>query len=194
MYVDPLQEDSLMLYPVRPSAQGPVLDSLNKVVLNTAFETDEPLTEHYSFATPSFDIDLLSIPFKYRPGTSGFPKQLNTSIQAALYLGLRNDYFRMGYNRTPIGNYKRHFNHFGFSIGLFSGLGSTVMNESVTLGQVAYEYEGVVLVNGIAGIVGINNFTLGLAVGVDHLLDENRQEWIYQRKPWVGLAFGLNLN
>ncbi|GAB3813836.1 hypothetical protein GCM10028895_06320 [Pontibacter rugosus] len=57
-----------------------------------------------------------------------------------------------------------------------------------------YEYEGVVLLKGVAGIIGINNFSLGLTIGIDHLFDKNRDDWIYQHKPWVGLAFGLNLN
>lgn len=195
MYVDFQEdEDFLTIYPLQPSAQGAVLDTLRGVKLDIASEREEPLTVHYTFSQPSFDVDVLTIPLKYRPGTAGFPKQLNTSVQAAVYLGLRNDYYRMGYTKTPLGNYKRHFNHFGFSIGLFSGLGSSFINESVTQGLVEYEYDGVVLVNGVAGIVGINNFTLGLAVGIDHLLDQNREEWIYQHKPWVGLAFGLNLN
>lgn len=195
MYVDyQEEEDSLTIYPLRPSAQGLVPDTLRGVKIDIASEREEPLDIHYTFSQPSFDVDVLTIPLKYRPGTAGFPKQLNTSVQAAIYLGLRNDYYRMGYTKTPLGNYKRHFNHFGFSMGLFTGLGSSFINESVTKGLVEYEYDGVVLVNGVAGIIGINNFTLGLAVGVDHLMDQNREMWIYQRKPWVGLAFGLNLN
>ncbi|WP_147294213.1 hypothetical protein [Pontibacter diazotrophicus] len=195
MYVDfQEEEDSLIIYPLRPSAQGPVPDTLRGVKIDITSEREEPLAVHYTFSQPSFDVDVLTIPLKYRSGTAGFPKQLNTSVQAAIYLGLRNDYYRMGYTETPLGNYKRHFNHFGFSMGLFTGLGSAFMNESVTQGLVEYEYDGVVLVNGVAGIVGINNFTLGLAIGIDHLLDQNRELWIYQRKPWVGLAFGLNLN
>ncbi|MDX5480835.1 MAG: hypothetical protein LPK07_04055, partial [Hymenobacteraceae bacterium] len=66
--------------------------------------------------------------------------------------------------------------------------------EFVTQGAIGYEYEGMVWLNGIAGIVGVNNITLGLAVGLDHLFDRNRHDWIYQHKPWIGLAFGLNLN
>ncbi|WP_165940196.1 MULTISPECIES: hypothetical protein [Dyadobacter] len=56
------------------------------------------------------------------------------------------------------------------------------------------EYDGLVWGKGIAGIIGINNFTIGLAIGFDNLLDKNKQVWIYQGKPWLGLAFGLNLN
>ncbi|MFD2998970.1 hypothetical protein ACFS7Z_01245 [Pontibacter toksunensis] len=194
MYVEPHEEDSVVLYPLIISAQGTSLDTLNKIVLNTSSERDEPLAEHYTFAEPSFDLDLLTIPLKYRPDTEGFPRQLNTSFQAAVYAGLRTDYYRMGYTTTPLGNHKRHFNHFGFSMGIFSGLGSAFINEGFTNGTIAYEYDAFVLIGGVAGIVGVNNFTLGLCIGIDHLMDQNRQEWIYQHKPWVGLAFGLNLN
>jgi hypothetical protein len=51
-----------------------------------------------------------------------------------------------------------------------------------------------VLTKGIAGIIGLNNLTAGLAVGWDNLLDRNKKHWIYQGKPWIGFVFGLNLN
>lgn len=194
MYVDPQEEDSVVLYPIISSDQGTVLDTLNKIILNTSSERDEPLAEHYTFAEPSFDLDLLTIPLKYRPDTEGFPRQLTTSFQAAVYTGLRTDYYRMGYTKTPLGKQKRHFNHFGFSMGAFAGVGSAFINEGYTNGTIAYEYDAFVINGGVAGIVGVNNFTLGLAIGIDHLMDQNREEWIYQHKPWVGLAFGLNLN
>jgi hypothetical protein len=68
------------------------------------------------------------------------------------------------------------------------------MNPWVTENQITQEYDGVVWSKGIAGIIGIDNFTIGLALGWDHLLDKNKNYWIYQGKPWLGLAFGLNLN
>ena len=194
MYVDPQEEDSVVLYPVLSSAKGLTLDSLNRVVLNTSTERDEPLAEHYTFASPSFDLDILTIPLKYRPDTEGLPRQLTTSFQAAIYTGFRTDYYRMGYTSTPLGNQKRHFNHFGFSMGVFAGFGSAFINEGFTNGTIAYEYDAFILNGGVAGIMGVNNFTLGLCVGIDHLMDQNREEWVYQHKPWVGLAFGLNLN
>ena len=68
------------------------------------------------------------------------------------------------------------------------------MNPSVTNNQITTEYDGLVSSKGLAGIIGINNFTIGLALGYDNLLDANKKKWIYQGKPWIGLAFGLNLN
>ena len=68
------------------------------------------------------------------------------------------------------------------------------MNPWVTSDRVQIEYEGIIWTKGIAGLVGLNNFTVGLALGWDHLLDQNRKDWIYQQKPWLGFVFGLNLN
>jgi hypothetical protein len=68
------------------------------------------------------------------------------------------------------------------------------MNPWVTRDQITSEYDGIVWLNGIAGIVGFNNFTFGFAISIDHLLDHNHKVWIYQGKPWLGLTLGLNLN
>ena len=75
-----------------------------------------------------------------------------------------------------------------------AGIGSTAMNPWVTLDRIPIEYEGVTWAKGLAAIAGLNNFTAGLALGWDHLLDKNNRLWIYQGKPWVGFVFGLNLN
>lgn len=195
VYVD-MKEEALTLYPVQDYRRGePVqLDTTTKITFAIPEEIEIAPSHAYTFSKPSFDLDVLTIPFKYRPGTTDVPSQLNTTFQGALFVGARRDVFRINYRATPIGNYRRFLNHFGYSVGLFSGIGASTINEVVTGGQVGYEYEGVVMLNGVAGILGINNFTFGLAVGIDHLLDRHRRDWIYQRKPWVGLAFGLNLN
>lgn len=195
VYVD-MEDETLRLYPAQDYKRGQAvqLDTTSKIVLAIPAELDIEPAHSYTFSKPSFDLDVLTIPFKYRPGTAGIPNQLNTTFQGALFIGARRDVFRINYRSTPVGNHRRFMNHFGYSFGFFSGIGATTVNETVTSGQVGYEYEGVVLLNGVAGIVGINNFTFGLALGFDHLLDKYRHDWIYQRKPWLGLAFGLNLN
>jgi hypothetical protein len=42
--------------------------------------------------------------------------------------------------------------------------------------------------------MGVNNASLGLLIGWDHLLDNNKEYWIYQGKPWFGIALGISLN
>ena len=147
-----------------------------------------------TFTQASFDVDFLTIPFKYRPAPKDFPRQFNTNLNGVIYIGYRNDVYQLRYKKTPLHHYQRQVQHYGFSFGFITGLGGTTMNPSVTNTQITSEYDGVVWSKGIAGIFGVNNFTIGLAVGYDDLLDNNKKYWIYQRKAWVGLAFGLNLN
>jgi hypothetical protein len=153
----------------------------------------ESINQH-NFRQTSFDIDFLTIPFKYRPVSNSLPAQFNTNLNGAVYIGFRNDIYRLWYKKTPLNNYIRQTTHYGFSVGLFSGFGGTAMNPWVTDDQISSEYDGLVWLKGIAGILGVNNFTIGLALGWDNLLDKNNKVWIYQSKPWLGLAFGLNLN
>ncbi|TXK51920.1 hypothetical protein FVR03_03015 [Pontibacter qinzhouensis] len=193
VYVD-FNEEQLLLFPLQSVSDTWQPDTSRVVALDLPKERQQALPATLSFSKPSFDLDVLTMPFKFRPSAGGLPAQLNTNFQGALYLGMRRDVFKINYKPTPLQNYRKHFNHFGYSLGLFTGLGSSVVNETVTNNQVSYEYDGVLFSNGIGAVLGVNNLSIGLAVGADFLMDSNRSSWVYQRKPWVGLAFGLNLN
>ncbi|NCI52028.1 hypothetical protein GWC95_19040 [Sediminibacterium roseum] len=149
--------------------------------------------QDYFLKQGTFDIDILSILFKYRPAISGFPNQLNTSIlNGALFLGYRTDLYKINYNETPFGAYRRSVTHYGFSFGVFTGLGASRIDPSQ--GALSIEYDGLVNPSGLAAILAVDKFTFGLTYGVDHLIDKNHRFWIYQGKPWIGLGVGLNLN
>ena len=187
-------EDSIQSFPVvRGGGRAAQVDTSRRMVLVLP-ETAPHGLPPTGFVQSSFDLDVLTIPFKYRPVADGFPRQLNTNFNGALYLGYRSDVYRLRYRRTPLGVHRRQVRHYGFSFGLFGGLGVTAVNPWVTNNQVAAEYDGVVFNKGVAAIVGIDAFTFGLGLGFDDLLDGNRRAWIYQRKPWLGLTLGLNLN
>lgn len=140
------------------------------------------------------DIDFLAIPLKYRLANSGVPAQLNTEINASAYFGLRTDRFSIGYEPSPLGIQERVIKHFGFSFGVLTGVGSTLVNPTTTNDQTVQEYDGIVWTKGVAGIFAINTFTIGVSIGFDNLLDQNRTIWIYESKPWLGFTLGLNLN
>jgi hypothetical protein len=162
-------------------------------VLTLPLSTNQ-IQNNFTFQKSTFDLDVLAIPIKYRGKEAGLPAQLNSEINAALYLGKRKDYFQVQYDQTPTMKFKRKIDHYGFSFGGFIGIGNAVINSDVSQGQVGYEYQGITFSKGVAGIIAINNFTLGVAYGFDQLLDGNASQWIYNQKPWVGLALGLNLN
>lgn len=123
------------------------------------------------------DINIISIPFKIRPAVNGFPEQLNASFNAALYLGKLK---------------ARAETKYGY--GIFLGLGSVTMNPFVTGQKIDYEYEGLAASLGLGGVYDFKRFNAGLALGFDHLSDKNKDHWIYQHKPWIGILFGVNLN
>ena len=141
-----------------------------------------------------FDLDVFTIPFKLRPPQGGLPVQLNTNFNAAVYLGRRLDFYTVRTRRdTPFGA-TPHIHATGLGYGGFIGVGSTAITGDVTGQQAAAEYEGMVLHTGLAAIYDARAFNVGLAIGADQLLGPDRRSWLYQRKPWFGVLFGLDLN
>lgn len=184
-------DTAIVLYPYQNKKE------VNKITpfhysFNEASVTDSP--SHLNFSRSSFDIDILTIPFKYRLSVKSFPNQLNTNFSGAVYAGFRKDYYHFYFKRNPLGEQKRELKQFGMGLGLFSGLGSTAINPWTTQSRVQSEYDGFVFMNGVAAILAANKLTFGLGLGMDILLDRNKSFWIYQHKPWVGLTVGLNLN
>lgn len=183
--------DTTFIYPLHKTSGGTVADTTSVHVLAT---NNLSALRKVLLYKPSFDLDVLTILFKYRPQAGSFPRQLSTSFNGALYAGYRSDVYRLTRNRNPLGDEKYSVNHFGFSFGGFGGLGATAMNPWVTQDNINIEYDGFVFSAGLAAIIGINNLTVGVGAGIDHLTDDNRRFWIYQHKLWYGLMFGLNLN
>jgi hypothetical protein len=184
-----VNEDSVKVYPVN----APLFDSTRFIELAFPAKTAKPVRGRNLFLANSFDLDVLTILFKYRPSVKGFPNQFTTQLNGAAYIGYRTDAFKIRYSKRPL-YYKRHIEHYGYSFGGFLGIGATAMNPWVTQGNISDEYDGFVITKGLALNVAVNAFTFGLAVGWDHLADSNRKFWIYQEKTWLGLTLGLNLN
>lgn len=187
--------DSVKVYSVRDTSRHVQVDTNKAIVIAfpPVIKTGAPGIDE-SFDRTTFDLDVLTILFKYRPAVKGFPAQLNTTFNGALYAGCRKDRYTLHYDRTPLGISKRSISHYGYSIGCFAGLGTARIDEYVTLNRLDIEYDGVVTEEGVAAIVGINKISFGLLAGFDHLLDHNHIYWVNQAKPWIGISVGLNLN
>ncbi|UOR04494.1 hypothetical protein MUN82_16295 [Hymenobacter aerilatus] len=141
-----------------------------------------------------FDLDVFTLPVKARLPRAGVPVQLNTTFNAALYVGRRLDFYYLhNHLRTPWQQTPR-IRATGLGYGLFFGMGSTIITSDVTRQRPGPEYEGFVLHAGAATIYDARIFNIGLAMGFDNLLGPDRTYWIYQRRPWLGLLFGLDLN
>jgi hypothetical protein len=190
VYVD-IADDDLRVH--KTVANTHLADtSLAPLIFPVVLKDNTPMLT--TFGRHTFDADVLTIPLKYRPARKGMAPQLNTNLNGALYLGYRTDLYRVNYEKSPLGKAQRNVNHFGFSVGLFTGAGNTAINTYTTANPAMPDYDGIVWSRGIAGIIAVNRFTVGISAGYDYLLDRNRKDWMYQNKIWYGLAFGLNLN
>ena len=145
------------------------------------------------FLKRSFDIDVMTVGFKYRPQILNLPRQLNTDFNGNVFIGYRLDRFKVRYNKTPVG-IRKSFHHRGITAGGFGGLGATSITPWTTNNLTTDEYNGIILTRGLAIMFALNNLTVGAGVGWDYLTDRDKNIWIYQHKPWYGLAVGLNLN
>jgi hypothetical protein len=145
------------------------------------------------FQGRGIDVDVITVPVKFRPGISNSPRQLNANINGNIFLGYRIDRFAIEFANTPAG-IRKNQKHRALSLGVFGGMGNAYVNPWTTNYQTTDEYEAFILSRGIALMAGINNLTVGLGVGWDYLTDRDKKIWIYQNKPWLGLTVGLNLN
>jgi hypothetical protein len=189
VYID-VEEEMIRIHPINDRG---LIDTFQACQFYYS-DKSRPINESVSFHKRSFDLDVLTIPIKIRPAQEDVPSQFQTGLNLSLFAGYRTDQYKLKYEQNPFGRYKRKISHYGFSFGLFSGIGSSLIYPGSTADQVDLEYEGIIINSGIATIIAIENFNIGLAVGIDKLLDRNRRLWIHESKPWFGFAFGIDLN
>jgi hypothetical protein len=171
-----------------------IIDTSEALIIDFPADTKPLEFQTYFFRKNSFDLQAMTVLFRYRPALTNFPRQLTQSYNGAAYIGYRTDIYRLSYKKTPVQLYKRSITHYGFSVGAFSGIGSEGINEFNTPSAQPIEYDGIVSLSGIAAILAINKVSFGIAFGADHLLDKNRKFWVSNGKPWIGLSISLNLN
>jgi hypothetical protein len=170
-------------------------DSIAIIAIDKESKDQSPLAhiDGQSFLKRSFDIDVLAVPFKYRPSTSNVPRQLTSDFNGNIYFGYRLDRYKTRIFHTPIGQVKK-IQHHAITMGTFGGLGTTFVSPWTTNYQTNDEYNGLVLTRGLSIMAGVNNLTFGVGIGWDYLTDRDKEIWIYQNKPWYGVTISLNIN
>jgi hypothetical protein len=184
-------EDSVTVYPAISDGRSTSADTSSY----RAFKINDIVSgnDFYGscFIKESADIDLSTILMKYRPPRKDVPNQLNANLNAALYVGFRKDFYKMVTSTSPLFSEYTDCRHTGFDFGLFAGMGITQINPTVTGNNVTLEYDGIVLQKGIAAFVTIERMSVGIVLGFDNLLDENKSVWLYNQKPYIGLSIGI---
>jgi hypothetical protein len=152
----------------------------------------KPTQDEY-FIKKSLDVDFTTIGFKIRPETANLPRQVNANFNGNIYFGYRLDRFQFHFTETPAG-VKKSFHHRAVTVGVFGGFGATSVNPWTTNYVINDEYDGFVITRGVAAMIGLNTLTVGVGLGWDNLTGRDKDVWIYQNKPWLGLSIGLNIN
>jgi hypothetical protein len=155
--------DSIKVYPASVGRQ--IADTLKMLTVLFPPHAKPAEFSNYTFRTQSFELDVLTIIFKYRQATQGFPGQLNANFNGALYAGYRTDSYRLSYKETPLRVQNRDITHYGYSFGGFLGIGTARIDEYVTLNRINYEYDGAVVTGGLAAIIGLNKLNFGITSG-----------------------------
>lgn len=147
----------------------------------------------FRYQTTGLDVDLFTLPFKYRFATAGQPSQLDDKLNVGVHVGYRYDF---GRHRTVYFRHHQYEQLATFSVGLggFLCVAPATVTSFSTSGQVQDDYQGLGINYGLATTFSYGSVSAGLAVGVERLATPDRAVWIYENKPWVGVTIGLNLN
>ncbi len=195
VYVLKVDEDTIAVFPVLEFKDSTAILTKQRVNYSSLQKKFKDNKVSHNFYRPSFDIDVMTIPLKYRPAEYSLPNQLTTNFNGAVFAGYRIDDYKVNYKRTPLNIYKQTVKHIGYSAGLFAGIGNTLVDEySLKTPNINIQYEGMILITGVAVNAAIEKFTVGIALGTDYLLDKYHDAWIYEGRPCVGFTLGLDLN
>ena len=189
VYAD-VYEDSLVLYHMKSAIPKEVDLESRKAIETSSINSDDDLYGS-RFIKKSVELDLSTIPVKLRPSSSGVPVQMNSNLNAIIYMGARKDYFIIKSLESPVNRNYSSIRQFGFDFGIFAGLGITPVNPSVTNDNISIEYDGIVFQKGFGAFITINYISVGITLGFDNLISSDSKTWIYNNRPYLGLALGI---
>ena len=183
-----MKDTEVAVYPKNEERTG------NELVYISLSDSDTLCHESSKFIKKSLDIDITTVLLKFRPSVCDLPAQMNIDFNAALYAGWRHDTYYVKVKANPLHTYRCDVVSRGYDFGFFTGLGSTTIGPFSTRNAVSNEYNGMILQFGIAGFVESSIASFGISTGFDYLFSRDRDVWIYNHKPWIGLIIGFALN
>lgn len=89
----------------------------------------------------------------------------------------------------------RGVNHYGYAVSGFLGATTVTLNKTAYRDINRYDYDRTQLglSTGVAFTLIRNNIGLVGALGIDHCTGPRRDDWIYQRKIWLGFGISTGL-
>ncbi len=195
VYVLKVDDDTIAVFPVKQFKDSTSIISSQRTNYTPMQKKFKDNKVSHIFYRPSFDLDVMTIPLKFRPGQYILPNQLTTNFNGVVFGGYRIDAYKVSYKRTPLNVYKQKVKHIGYSAGLCAGIGNTLVDDNSLRGLKSdLQYEGMILIAGAAANLAVQNFTFGIICGPDFLMDKYSSQWIYQGKTSVGFTLGIDIN
>jgi hypothetical protein len=141
--------------------------------------------EEFKYYSLSTVVGAISLPFKVRLGGDNRPSTIET--------GLDNIGFYVG-EKWGSTTYKNgEFKYWHTTLAAFIGPQKITINKDNTKSGISETIDRLGLTTGAAWTISRGSFTIGLAGGLDILGGRYRNEWIYNKKPWIGLAVGYKI-
>jgi len=137
----------------------------------------------------------VTIPFKVRFETDEKPYNLSTSVNVGFTISWKKIY----HSYRPISESKdtkpfaNKTSQFELGLAPFLGITAIDLEASNTNDIVENDRKIFGLSFGIFGMIGIDDFDIGVGIGIDHGFSNQSSDWIYQNKPWIGLILGIDL-
>lgn len=186
-----LADDSIEVFPVINDKKNGLPDTVNYFMID--MYSIKPGESFYgnTFIRTSADFDLSTVLLKFRPSAGNVPPQLCAHVNGVLYAGYRKDYFKIKSSYSRLHEISSFIRHTGVDFGFFAGIGITPVNPTVTMDRITQEYDGIVFQKGVSVFATYENMSVGIALGFDNLLDKNKDIWVFNNKPWLGLMLGI---
>jgi hypothetical protein len=184
-------EDSITVYSLIPDRMPKMPDISQPKAIRISSVIPGSYLYNSTFVKTSLDADLSTVLLKFRPAAADVQPQLNTDVNGVLYAGFRKDFFKIKTGFSAINVASTFVRHTGFDFGFFAGIGNTFVSPTVTENKIIQEYNGIVFQKGFSVFGTFENMSVGLAIGFDNLLDDNKSIWIYNNKPWIGIVLGI---
>jgi hypothetical protein len=144
--------------------------------------------EEFKYYRTAWSFGALSLPFKIRFGkeSQGRPSTIETGLDnVGIYLG----------RRYSIIKYKNgSFKYFHFTIAPFAGPQKITVNKDNSKGIITEEIDRLGVTTGIAISFSAGNLTAGIAPGIDFLSGKYKEDWVYNKKLWLGFAVGYKIS
>jgi len=186
-----LTDNSIGVYPVTNRGKFLLPDTTKFRGIKISSISPGSFLYNSTFIKTSVDVDLSTVILKFRPAMADVQPQLSTNVNGIFYAGFRKDYFKIKSSSSELDKLTAFVRHTGFDFGLFAGIGITPVNPTVTMNRTIQEYDGIVFQKGFSVFATYENMSVGLAVGFDNLIGHDKNIWIYNQKPWIGLVFGI---